>query len=341
MNMENENLHLDHIFPQCRDDYKRAQIIYPNGSRINTDLGYACEDFNKEIAVLPWSHYQVDCVSIGRYLHFIKNISKNKKSHCKYFNYILMHKILSKGTKCYNAINCYNKMINIQNRGYDRIPNVCKDYVEQLDGKEFRIFHDLDQLYMNFEKVKLYSTKCRVAGFCYNTYKSLLERSRHINIDGFDNALKEFKYKYEEYMKNVYSCGNELKLLYSFPERDVSITTKTDKSSTTEKIPRTQEEQFKETMLDTSSVAEAITEIDSEIKSGILVLVFAILIVVFILCKYTPYFSCLKPRLGILNKRLNREHTERHNLIDSFKKELNPLKKSNKHQIAYKLEHYW
>ncbi|GAW84004.1 variable surface protein [Plasmodium gonderi] len=303
------------------------------------------------------SHFTVDCRRLSILLDNMKLLLNrnhhNKIYFCIYFGY-KMHELLKKyNCTIKSPTVAYDYMMKAYKYRFNTIiPKICKDYFVDLSHETYENFKKLDELYNRFYLFKNSNHSCSHAEYCSTEYKKLLRTiSSEQNMD-FHDLLYEFIYHYEKYMQKLNVCKSTPQTLPPLPEQDRSRVISTepmtvnvirDKISKIEVSGINEMEGTGENMLKMISERKKTldkarlsphTGTETTLSSGMIVLFFSVLIILFILYKYTTFGSYFNPRMRKIKRKIKKRNKENINNMDSYK-----LAYNNPNDNCYHIEY--
>ncbi|GAW83206.1 variable surface protein [Plasmodium gonderi] len=303
----------DDIFPQCRNYYIDSKAIYndSNAADLNKALSEECKKFiTEDPHYTCGENYFLDtCIYLGRYLHYIESKhseqANGKREMCRYFSYKLNQELRNFGCVFANTNVAYEKMINLRhsyNGDKKTFSDVCKDNIDNLDEDILHIFHYLDKLYETIENIQNYHFECNYHINLYERYREYLIKSQFINNESFNKVLQNAERDYNIYKKNMKDCKDYSHILPIFPRTVINHWL--------------------------------------GVSTGMCILPLAIILIIFMMYKYTPYGYYLNPWIRKFKRVFKRKIKERVNLIKSFER---TYKNSNyrNHLIFYTSEQYY
>ncbi|GAW82012.1 variable surface protein [Plasmodium gonderi] len=364
-----DNLELDEVFPAYSYYYHYVKSYYDNWrnrsyTTLNSELSAMCQQFNKD-GVSDNCKPNISTVNflyLGRYLYYLKEHFKdtdiNKVYACTYFSYKLKQELKNVGCGNEDPEKAYKKIIELKGnylRHNEQNFNVCEGtkLIENFDDTTLSIFRDLDELYKNFYTIKGTKWNMYYRKMIYGIFKRLLS---HEYVRGdkhkMKNVLKRFKKEYDGYRYCEFWWENPEVL--SLPEviyNDPSGNS-TQNNTTTTSVDNSQskiKEEKNETLISNDIDKETkITEFLKalaeearneeklvEVSTSTTVIIFTVLIVIFLLYKYTVFGSYLHPRTRKLKKQLMKRNNIHLDLMDSFERSYNNSF-DNTYEIGYR-----
>ncbi|GAW84470.1 variable surface protein [Plasmodium gonderi] len=343
--MENNDFDFTGIFPNCTDNF--LWDIYQNRSRsTQQEFTKLCSTFKNDVTNSDSKihNFVQYCQVLGLYLEHIynKGLTLKPNSCCKLFYYKLKKDIIDKfALKCTYANNdCYNKMI--QKAGVNissKILGICKDHFVDIDNNTSAL---LDYLFEIYKDINLFSTEPlqrttnNVSPFTKKIDKlEEYSRKNKIRLNAvLENIIQicvkynnDWKYREPEKHSLYYISDKWINKLRMKINGTYAEITGNEKGHTENFQTKALEA---ETLMSTGTYGETSTGI----SVGMIFISFSILIIMFILYKYTTYFSFLKPRVRRLRIRLNKNNRNNMDFIYSFDfKNKNSL--DGKYEISY------
>ncbi|GAW84285.1 variable surface protein [Plasmodium gonderi] len=308
-------------------------------------------------------NFLLPCIYLGSYFYQIKlNDEKNKDASCKYFSYKLKEIMMSKNNNCTRVKDCYQKLIDAKRHDKIYVLPICKGIIIEITDEMYKIFNRLDVLYEIF--YKRYN----------NIQKNCFQRDRE-KYDPYMNYLNSCTYMDDEAFLEMLIILNDrlivvcpvlkkieiykpiTKLNISRPEDEIEVereiqveeTTEIDETLIVEKTSpgevrslvevqrRVNLENFEEVVSrQRGEISEEVTGLS--IDMNFIILPFSILIIVFILYKYTGWGSFIQSRLRKLkNIFIKNEKNKCREVIDYFEKSYQGSKNKWRH-ISYSPE---
>ncbi|GAW84192.1 variable surface protein [Plasmodium gonderi] len=234
------------------------------------------------------------CIPLGFYLNHIEQNKSNKdfnvQANCRYFYYKLRDLVKKCKGNCINNKNCYDVFRDVWKRRTRliNVPDICKEVVKDMciiEEALSDVFYYLDELYRTLNELKRNRNSCE-------HYKDKCEehigRLRNCDFSGNLSLMKVIEKFEKEYYRE---CPMPVvPVTIQYPNPDILINGK--KKATSPGV-----------MIDTltGTVEEATTNaLNSTLTgkgTGVIVLPFIMLTIVFVLYKYTRYGSLLQ--LGV------------------------------------------
>ncbi|GAW83946.1 variable surface protein [Plasmodium gonderi] len=302
----NQDFNFEEIFPKCRNNFNSFNK-YNTWEYIN-NYSKLCNDFGQSINLRYGEvAFQDSCIILGAYLESIKD-KKNRDSefnirpYCNYFYYKLKALVKLYEAECDTANDCYTKWMQ-KRQGVIRItvPTVCNNIdVQKLNNSIFDTMKYLDKLFENLEELKRY-----------------INRKDFIQASQVATSCKE---KYENLVVISKSMNNQsfINLLNEYNEDYVQFINKIKEQEGIQKM---------------AQVATTTNE------AGVVLLTFSIIIIMFILFKYTRYGIYLQRKPGKLRRMMRKKYKEYLNLMNSIEKTRNDSI-YRKHKISYGTHDY-
>ncbi|GAW84399.1 variable surface protein [Plasmodium gonderi] len=352
---------LTDIFPSCRNDFDNSWSKRSVGNLYN-EYSKVCVDYKNNIAArhVGGQDFQTDCIALGLYLNYINDKNNSGKefyleTSCKYFFYKLKHLVNKHNGNCNNTVECYKKFFKKnENEHVQRIsvPQVCLKYANDYDihGDTLKIMEYLDEIYKwinRFNNNKWERTTVNVQKF--TPWIEKLEN--HLNkYKGQLNAELEKIIQICESYRKIWRNDKVLAVhaLYYLSEKWINerrmkingTDTESNGSNALYAPALIRPGTNGETKDTKESISQALIstavngETDTGISVGMIFISFSILIIMFILYKYTPYFSFLKPEVRNLRRKLNKNNKNNLDFVYSFDVEYKCLT-DNRYKIAY------
>ncbi|GAW84149.1 variable surface protein [Plasmodium gonderi] len=347
--LEDNDFDINGIFPTCTDvfDWNIHAIRRQDMANNFTQL---CSNFyNNEMPGKHSTAFSQVCRVLGLYLNHIQvnvEVSK-KKDWCKLFYYKLKKDIIEKYPleKYPGAKEYYQKMTEIYNRKFEtRISNICLKYFVNIDKDTYKTLEYLFEIYN-----------------CINVFKSNIKRTTENmrKFKGFIEKLEGHPYKYKKQLKgelekilNICDAyirewaadkdfakhASDLLTRKNWIEKRKSKLEELDKETLirhgTDDAKNLEIEQPK--VMDTPDLMRHVTDdvTNNGISIGTVFITFSILIIMFILYKYTTYFSFLQPNVRKLKRKLNKNNKNNLDIMYPFDVEQKNLI-DDRYKIAY------
>ncbi|GAW84140.1 variable surface protein [Plasmodium gonderi] len=301
--------------------------------------------------------FTADCrklvILLDNMSHILNGNHHNKIYFCIYLNYKLHELVKNYNCIVRNPIDVYRYMTEARRTWFSRtIPKTCVGYLVDLGDETFLNFRKLDQLYDNFYKFKYNKHSCSYAEYCSREYKNLLRTSSNEQNMDFHDLLYEFIYHFEKYMIGVESCKDfsQWGQPQSKTNRSAEGSTNTSAMKVTREMGGIKEI---ERVIEMDGTGKNILKIISErkktldkarlsphtgtettVSSGMAVLFFSVLIIVFIMYKYTAFGSYFNPRMRKLKRKMKKKDKKNMNIMGSHEWIYNN-ENGNKYQIQY------
>ncbi|GAW84595.1 variable surface protein [Plasmodium gonderi] len=303
------------------------------GDPLDNRLSHACKNFCN--VVKNNYNFNVNCINLGRFLNFINRSSddNHKKHSCRYFFYKLKLELKQKSIECGEIRSCYGTLINIlRNELFLNGTYTCSQYIADLDDEAFPIFNKLDL-------ISDYTYKLILGDTCwedikYDKYIKELTSSKYMEDKHFYDAFETVFNDYKKY------CPRSNAWLPPFApkKKEESIMKPTlSETPTSDILENILYEGPGNMVLErTSSKQMSAIGVDSEVISGLFITLFLIISILFILYKYTNYYSVLQLWIrkvktcstkNILNMMISFERERNNSVYDRLK-------------IAYNIEDY-
>ncbi|GAW84568.1 variable surface protein [Plasmodium gonderi] len=349
-----ESINFEGIFPQCRDDYNSLLDPWCNSSSMKTELLILCNDFimhhlqdkTKVNFIL-----QNSCRGLGFYLCHIKNKSgprdNYKNAACKYFSYKLQSMLKNYEFKDNDAKTGYNNLkqywvkLNTNDKSF---LDICNNDVHNLESSTFDIFKYFDQLYFLLPLI-IKHNNCSEYATIFKTYVNYLKV--YVFKNNSIRTLLNFLIRdYNGKIQKSTLCANDLSLdEISVPETSMPETSIPETSIPETSIPETSipevsvpKTSSKRNEIIDNMVIQAIQIKQSSLSIGKCVGIFvfssAILIMTFIIYKYTRNASFIRKRVKKLRKMFNIK-IENHNDVMGSSEETYKNRIHKHYKIAY------
>ncbi|GAW84222.1 variable surface protein [Plasmodium gonderi] len=339
-NLEGDDFCLNGMFHTCTYSFNWDK----DAQRSEDDHKFTglCSDFYKNVIKGKEStNFSKLCAVLAMYL---KHIGTHKKNHeqecCKLFYYKLKKDIIIKfPSENYTDAKAYYGRMTEEFKGSSstRISDICKAYSDNIEQGTFQVLGYLFDIYeyialfkdmrkSDTRKMDAFQRKIlSLANYPYKK-KSLLKAEVDKIIDMCNGYKKSWTMNPYKHAADRITDNWIKQIISKFDEED-------------EKRRRIIEEQTK-TLETNVLVAETLKGYGTDavtntgISIGTVFITFSILIIIFIFCKYTPYFSFLQTRVRKFRRRLNKNNKNNIDLMHSFDVEYKNTFK-NKYKIAY------
>ncbi|GAW84565.1 variable surface protein [Plasmodium gonderi] len=344
----NTKISFGSIFPECSNDYNFAKDMYRDILQ-RDGLSHVCAHFGKSVTIYQgnWSQYISPCIDLGHYLYHIKHKKdkNNIKSYCIYFSYKLKEAVSYNNNNCKSIDECYQKFIAAKRNEKIDVLNICQGYIINIDDNTYKIFQYLDKLYETVYKrnngkrwicwsqdIRNYAPYMRHLESCSFKHDIYFQEMLNILNDRYIMLCPQLEKI--DLFKNIPSptiSGKEEKIDEQ-RKIEVEVTTQAE-----EKIPLKATNGIEETIqVDKKSQGEVGSPIQwtsaqhgtntegritSSLSTGFIILPFIILIIVFILYKYTLWGSLVQRRVQKLKRMFikNKNNVYR-DIMDYFEK---------------------
>ncbi|GAW84232.1 variable surface protein [Plasmodium gonderi] len=299
------------IFPRCKT-YYNSLTYNMNGGRVQIALKGPCNDISAEFTPDKYVNnvFYVPCEKLGLYLHELKNMKEDtRKPYCNFYIYELKREARNKSPKVNSFDDLHKKLIDSYSKTGVRIPDVCKEYVSIMNDDVYEIFKMFDELYDHFKSLKhVRQNREQYVKLCVQTYEkfSEIDKTNFNNI--IDEELDRFKREFNSYLQKEPICrGDNASANCFLGNLGINAITPEALSGDT---------------------ASPMTWTSTGILS------FAIIIIIFIVYKYTAYGSYLRPRKRKLKNMWNRKNKKHYELMNLFEQSHKNIIQ-NKHNILY------
>ncbi|GAW82009.1 variable surface protein [Plasmodium gonderi] len=341
------------IFPNFDNEYDYALINYSNKNgygMLGFHLSTFCYGFiNREHNDIEkkLKPFYNSCMELGRYLYHIENekLSEVEKIlNCIYFSYKLKMELGKYSSNDKNLVALFKRtvkpsIINDEHRDVETFIQVCHEFDEYSGDDGSEILENFKKVYNIIEELKDNTNYCTSCKQNYEEYMSSLESSKCKDISSFKFILEK--------IKNFYECKCPLEKnvhLDHYPTvEQISENTENNSMNDTNNIaetnPKISPNEGTNTLLINEPFTNELTETITSVNIGTFSVISVILILIFILYKYTPYGSYLLRRILMSGRRLNRRYKDHLNLMESFDKTYNNSI-DDRYSIAYKSEYY-
>ncbi|GAW84150.1 variable surface protein [Plasmodium gonderi] len=292
---DESNFNFTGLYPECRNEFDQCSskmhgLLYTSYSAI-------CSDFRNNINARLSANWKIEviCIQLLFYLHDIikkkHELNDNIKARCNYFYYKLLYIVKKYGGGCGKGDECYK-------------------YFTDIDEKTLEIMEYLDEIYNLINEFTISHNRTTDKTHKFKWWIEKLENHPYKNESNLNEELAKIILKCEEYRKNWndkrFDYWAALLLTDSWMNtRKMSLNRKA--SETTKSIEEHTES------LETKRVGAQplMNTVADDVKNtgisiGTVFITFSILIIIFILYKYTPYYSFIKPRVHKLRKKLKK-----------------------------------
>ncbi|GAW84294.1 variable surface protein [Plasmodium gonderi] len=300
------------IFPEVKS-YYHSLLYLMIQSPVNRALKQPCNDISAEFtpyAILN-NVFSTSCIKLGLYLHELKNRKEDtRKPYCNFYIYELKREARNKSPNVNSFDDLHKKLTDASSKTDVLIPDVCKEYVSIMNDDVYEIFKMFDELYDNFKslKDKKKNNKDQYVKLCVETYDkfSKIDKTKFNNT--IDEELDKFKREFNSYLQKEPICkGDNASENCFLGNLGISaITVEALSGDTLSPVTWT--------------------------STGILF--FAIIIIIFIVYKYTAYGSYIRPRRRKLKNIWKRKNKKYYGLMNLFEQSQKNIIQ-NKHNILY------
>ncbi|GAW84227.1 variable surface protein, partial [Plasmodium gonderi] len=311
------------ILPKCRDDFNRFGMNQRKEPYF-TQYSKYCNEFRKNINYTTGRqmNFDISCKDVLFYLNYIDNNTSKTKIHleqsCKYFFYKLKDLVKSYGGSCGKTESCYKKIREKNSKiTYTvDIPDTCLEYANNYNINDdiYTTFQNLEKLYDIHGKFEKLQEDCNSFLRTFNEYDRIFtECKKWDNNESIKNELGKFYDEYNKYHKKNIECKATREALHSSTEAAPVTDVGTD--------------------LVEAPVSNAVTDVWIDKGTGMGVFTVLLLIIMFILYKYTIFGSFLQSLVRMLRKTIFKKNSYHYNLTDSFDRTYN-YSNENNYRIA-------
>ncbi|GAW84491.1 variable surface protein [Plasmodium gonderi] len=339
-----KNIRFDIIFPECRIDFNKTITDWSNFNNIRAELYALCNDFLKTFVKYEQMHnftLQTSCTGLGLFLYYIAYKNKSNASYkelaCKYFNYKLQdmlknYEFIDNDPKTgYNNLKQYWAKLTKNDTSF---LDICNNVLHNLEASAFDIFKYFDKLYFflplikndnlcseNAGKFKGYVNNLKVYVSENNSIRTLL-----------NNLIRDYNGR----IHKSALCDNDLSLV------EISVTESSEREISVPEIsvpeisvPKSSPKGngIKDNMM-IQAIQIKHSGLSIGIWVGIVVFSSAILIMAYIIYKYTRNALFIRRRVKKLKKLLNINIENRNNVMGSSE-EIYKNRINMQYKIAY------
>ncbi|GAW83902.1 variable surface protein [Plasmodium gonderi] len=323
---EDEYFDFNGIFPECTDGFDWDTGAFRGRGDANK-FTTLCSGLNLKLTTENRStEFSELCRVLGLYL---KHIETNKNEHaqrcCKLFYYNLKKDIIDNFTLKYTGSeNCYRIMTEYRRDNLDtQISSICLDHFVNIGNDTFKIMKNLFEIYKYinlFETQPIQRTTTNM-----HKFKSSIEKLE-THLYKYKNQLKleleKIIKRCEGYKKNWKTVLTGVHASYHLydkwiEERRIKIN---EENAGAKKSNEGHGETLKTNVLRPKVLMHTGVDVETHtgISVGMIFITFSLLIIMFILYKYTPHFSFLKPRVRKLRRVLKKNNKKNLGLMDTF-----------------------
>ncbi|CAG9473090.1 unnamed protein product [Plasmodium vivax] len=172
----------------------------------------ACNYISRE--VYEDQSFVSTCVKITRYLTHINDEfkTKNVKDKCEYLNYFINFNIKSVKTDVDDTFNLFNKIRSGFNEKLNSEIKICMESMKHIKKEELIDLKILMDLFGDFEKFKRIDEEselnCSIGEKCVKSYMDSLNKCKDNNKIKFCNILEMFYKYYNEQAPTLDYCKN-------------------------------------------------------------------------------------------------------------------------------------
>ncbi|GAW84647.1 variable surface protein, partial [Plasmodium gonderi] len=330
------------IYPQCRIgfEWKFPKITGDVGGKL-TNL---CNKFNLNNRNNNRSSEFIQrCQHVTFYLNHIKRVAKEYKINpcCKYFFYKLKGLLNNFPCNCVDTKSCYAIMKTLSEQQsimeISSLFSQCSDYPKDLNENIYQIFKKIDETYDNLYEFIRYPNPGYYKYVNFRNGMKYLESRQYNYNDSFKDVLNYFKHTCLAYLNELNPTDSSVRSFLQYLVRDKNKGEYTFAEINAIKGIVNVAQMGATKGIHNVAKMDRIkgTDIGSQISTGISLLFFSILIIMFILYKYTPFGSYLQPRGRRLRKLMKIKNKKHKNLIDSYQNMNNEL--NDKHyDVGYR-----
>ncbi|SBT72739.1 Plasmodium vivax Vir protein, putative [Plasmodium ovale] len=284
---EEESFNYLSSFPTSKDDFDK---VTQNPENSHLDI---CEVIKKHFHDSDdGQKFSVPCQKITIYLNHLKGIytSRNISEACKYLNYKINEEVKKLKKSSYNTEQFYiNLILKYKEHGYD-MNTICPGIVDYLSEDVFAKVKDLSNMYYKINKLRKITgassaEDCNGVKDSLTLYTSYKNGCANRSTDSFCRALEGFKSYYYLYMGTVLNkCPQLEKTSSSF---EITLEGEHGESGLPGGVQADDDEHTPDSDLDSLKAYTLIS----------FLLVLIISFILFILYKFTPFGSWLRPQL--------------------------------------------
>ncbi|GAW84144.1 variable surface protein [Plasmodium gonderi] len=344
--LESKEFDFTGIFPTCTENFSWGVLDHRSGSTAHhfTEL---CSDFKNVVTENDSNigNFVQYCRILGIYLEHIDNNKHklNPEACCKYFYYRLNKDILDKyKCNCGGTQKCYEKMAEQEksSKFMTKISNICKDHFVNIDTDALKIMENLGEIYNCINIFKTNRNRTTSNMHLFKRYIEELEKNSYKYKSQLKKELEKIIKKCEDYIreweadKNFAKHASDLLTHKNWiNERKRKLNGEVQKT-TNSVVKQIQTSEFNVLVNKTlmSHMKEDVA--NTGINIGTIFIRFSVLIIIFILYKYTPYLSFLKPRVRKLRRRLNKNNKNNLDFMYLFDVEYK-YSADDRYKIAY------
>ncbi|GAW84416.1 variable surface protein, partial [Plasmodium gonderi] len=238
---------------------------------------------------------------------------------------------------CINEKNCYHILRTPRkNVTLINVPHICNEVVEEMKNIEedlSHVFYYLDELYGTLDALNGDTNVCNR----YNEQcKEYIARLRNCDFSANSSLMSVIDKFEEEYYK---ICPKPVvPVSIQEPKQKSLIDQRTEKPISGAMIQQINKTSTRsQTMQETTT--SAIMDTVTGTGTGVIVVPFIMLAIVFVLFKYSPYGSFLKASVKPLRRMLKKNYINQNDLMNSFE-ETYKNSVDKKYQIVYSSEYY-
>ncbi|GAW84446.1 variable surface protein [Plasmodium gonderi] len=328
--LKNEEFDIKGIFPTCSKNFSWNKEATRRESDAD-NFTILCSDFYNQVSHgHDTTQFSKLCRVLGLYLNHIKSRQNeiHVKSCCELFYYKLKKDIMH-NLNFTDANICYKSMMKKDDKRKfsTSISNICVNYSANIDEDTSKLLEHLFKIYYYIDLFKnpVQGTTTEMRKFkqeiidlenysCNNKIRLKEELENIINVcEGYIKGWKH--HQTAKHAASLLTENNWIDL------RKIKLTELGDeilKKHRTKDL-RTTEMMQQKTLYSQSLMITVTDDVtNTRISIGTVFLTFSILIIIFILYKYTPYFSLLKPSVLKLRRNLKKNYKNNPDLMFSF-----------------------
>ncbi|GAW84512.1 variable surface protein [Plasmodium gonderi] len=346
--LDSEDFDFTGIFPTCTNGFSWISHHH-NRNQESHKFTTLCSDFYKDEGLENRSSdFSILCRVLGLYLKHIesKGYGINLKSCCELFYYKLEKELMhSFKLKCTDSLQCYEKMTKKKSiRNFPTtISNICMKYYENVEEDTYKLLEHLFKIYYYIDLFKNRSqcTTTEMRKFqqkiidlenysCNNKSRLKAELEKIINVcEGYIIGWKDHHTaKHAAYLLTEKNWIGLRKM--KLTELGDEILKKKRKKDV--KTTEIMEQETIHSQLLMDNVTDDVT--NTGLSNGTAFIGFSILIITFILYKYSTYFSFLKPSVRKLRRKFNKNNKNNLDFLNSFDVEYKNIN-DNIYKISY------
>ncbi|SBT01680.1 PIR protein [Plasmodium ovale] len=202
------------IYKNRLDTYKNSSELENKDSCLKFTNSHLTTENNAQnickVVMLFLSHLKEHEVSTYGYPKYKDTTYKD--NGCKYLFYWLYHHVLKNKQTIKNVLKLYKELYAIYTQHHDSL-NTFDKYINEMNEhtsdrlvKLTNLYNELDNFFTKNEEKKE-KTACN--SYSLETYFSYVEECRKGYDNDFCNELKNFRKKYNSFIKNVIKCEDQ------------------------------------------------------------------------------------------------------------------------------------